>query len=77
MEPRYNEGRAKGLAKFVRYNEVSLYIVSRFFFIYFTITGIKKTLPSVHLIEVCKNRAMFVNDFHSAVTLYCDKVPCC
>ena len=24
----------------------------------------------------CKNCAMFVNDQHSAVTLYCDKVAC-
>ena len=39
VEPRqYNEG-LKGLEKFVRYNEV---LLSRFFFIYFTITGVKK-----------------------------------
>ena len=27
--------------------------------------------------RVCKNCAMFVNDQHSTVTLYCDKVACC
>ena len=27
--------------------------------------------------EGCKNCAMFVNDQHSTVTLYCDKVACC
>ena len=36
----YNEG-LKGLTKFVRYNEV---LLSRFFFIYFTITGVKKII---------------------------------
>ena len=25
----------------------------------------------------CKNCAMFVNDQHSTVTLYCDKIACC
>ena len=40
-EPRYNEG-VYGLAKCVRYDENSLYRGS--FFIYFTITGVKKKL---------------------------------
>ena len=35
------------------------------------------TFPSVRLIEVCIYCAMFVNDQHSAVILYCDKVPRC
>ena len=39
-EPRYNEG-VYGLAKCVRYDENSLYRGS--FFIYFTITGVKKS----------------------------------
>ena len=41
VEPRqYNEG-LKGLEKFAGYNEV---LLSRFFFIYFTITGVKKII---------------------------------
>ena len=42
-----------------------------------------ETFPSVrliggtHLIEGCKDCAMFVNDQHSTVTLYCDTVACC
>ena len=41
VEPRqYNEG-LKGLAKFVRYNEV---LLPRFFFIYLAITGVKKII---------------------------------
>ena len=45
------ERRAKGVAKFVRYNKVSL--KSRFFFIYFTITGVKKIVryPEVFVID--------------------------
>ena len=38
MEPRYNAG-AKGLAKYVRYNEVLLHIALNF-----TITGVKKKI---------------------------------
>ena len=34
-------------------------------------TSIKRTPKG------CKNCAMFVNDQHSTVTLYCDKVACC
>ena len=39
------------MAKFVRYNEVSL--KSRFFFTYFTITGVKKIVryPEVFVID--------------------------
>ena len=38
-----------------------------------------KPLLSGHLRlnKGCKNCAMFVNDQHSTVTLYCDKVVCC
>ena len=41
VEPRYNKG-VWGLAKCVRYDEISLYEGS--FFIYFTITGVKENL---------------------------------
>ena len=34
-------------------------------------------LPKCPLNRGCKNCAMFVNALLSAVTLYCDKVPCC
>ena len=33
-----------------------------------------RLIEGVRLIEVCKSCAMFVNDQHSTVTLYCDKV---
>ena len=46
------------------------------------LSGHLRILPSVrltqgvHLKKGCKNWAMFVNDQHSTVTLYCD-VACC
>ena len=42
-----------------------------------SIHGHLRDLPRCPLNSGCKNCAMFVNDEHSTVTLYCDKVACC
>ena len=56
--------RAKGLAKYVRYNEV--FVISRFFSIYFSFTGAWKIVryTEVHQIEVptlyrCETESFF------------------
>ena len=41
------------------------------------LSGHLRDLPKCPLNRGCKNCAMFVNDQHSTVTLYCDKVACC
>ena len=41
------------------------------------LSGHLRDLPKCPLNGSCKNCAMFVNDQHSTITLYCDKVACC
>ena len=41
------------------------------------LSGHHQDLPKCPLNRGCKNCAMFVNNQHSTVTLYCDKVECC
>jgi len=41
------------------------------------LSGLLRDLPKCPLNRGCKNCAMFVNDQHLTVTLYCDKVACC
>ena len=41
------------------------------------LSGHLQDLPKCPLNRGCKNCAIFVNDQHSTVTLYCDKVACC
>ena len=41
------------------------------------LSGHLRDLPTCPLNRGCKSCAMFVNDQHSTVTLYCDKVACC
>ena len=41
------------------------------------LSGHLEALPKCPFNRGCKNCAMVVNDQHSTVTLYCDKVACC
>ena len=41
------------------------------------LSGHLRDLPKCPLNKGCKNCASFVNDQHSTVTLYCDKLACC